>query len=102
MFYHGITSDGVRFTIAGTYVPNPQLFDLGISLCSNRDPFVKKYGRDKAEGRLKKSIQKNERGKFRVNAGKINPDRIIKSFIEKCTAFNILDSKELKLTFHLT
>lgn len=60
-FYHGYTTDGYRFTIAGRYQPllkndedtEPDVIMLGASLCSKSENFAKKLGRIKAEGRMK-------------------------------------------------
>jgi len=59
LYYHGKTSDGYRFTIAGRYqnmlahTDSIDVIMIGASLCSNNDNFAKKTGRDKAKGRLK-------------------------------------------------
>lgn len=62
LFYHGESTDGHRFTIAGRFQtlmrndPDPDGADvimLGISLCGDRDQFAKKIGRVRAEGRMK-------------------------------------------------
>ncbi len=61
LFYHGKTSDGYRFTIAGRYQdlmsnaiePDVDVIMLGCSLCSKSENFVKRLGRMKAEGRMK-------------------------------------------------
>jgi len=60
-YYHGQTSDGYRFTIAGRFQPmlendldkDVDVIMMGISLCSRTESFVKKLGRMKAEGRMK-------------------------------------------------
>lgn len=62
-FYHGKTSDGYNFTIAGRFQPmleNDQDPDvdvimLGAALVGKEDHFNKKVGRSKAEGRMKSS-----------------------------------------------
>ena len=66
LFYHGTTSDGLKYTIAGVY-ETPTLLRLGISLCTARDSFVKKLGRVRAEGRLK-SKSKFGNGPFTLAA----------------------------------
>ena len=59
LYYHGKTSDGHRFTIAGQYQAMPvndgdlSVIMMGASLCSSSDNFAKKFGRVRAEGRLK-------------------------------------------------
>ena len=60
-YYHGKTTDGYRFTIAGRYqdlIDNPvdkdvDVIMLGISLCGEQDQFCKKLGRIRAGGRMK-------------------------------------------------
>ena len=63
MYYHGKTTDGYRFTIAGRFQELPEnggdadVIMLGISLCGAMDQFAKKLGRIRAAGRMKsKSI----------------------------------------------
>jgi len=55
LFFHGTSVDGRRFTIAARFIKdrtdNNDLI-LGIAICSETDQFVKKVGRNKAEGRL--------------------------------------------------
>lgn len=51
-FFHGTTSDGHRFTLAGTYDPEESIWTFGLALCNPRDQFNKKTGRNKAGGRL--------------------------------------------------
>jgi len=58
LYYHGRTSDGYRFTIAGKYEASSDddqidIIIVGVSLCSKKDQFVKRTGRLKAEGRMK-------------------------------------------------
>lgn len=59
-FYHGYTTNGYRFTVAGKFesAADDDLIDiitLGVSLCSRIDQFCKKTGRVKAQGRMKSS-----------------------------------------------
>ena len=54
-FFHGTTNDGYRFTIAGiisTSLLRKAKLSLGMSVCSEKDPFTKKKGRLIAEGRM--------------------------------------------------
>ena len=56
-YYHGETADGYRFTIAGNYTSSNDdneidTIAMGISLCSKKDQFIKKTGRQKAKGRI--------------------------------------------------
>lgn len=50
LFYHGETTDGNRFTVAGRY--DDDVLRLGISVCSKKDQFRKKLGRARSQGRL--------------------------------------------------
>lgn len=57
LIFHGKTSDGRRFTIAGQYYSTMEndendVIRLGVALCSAQDAFVKVVGRKKAEGRI--------------------------------------------------
>lgn len=60
-YYHGKTTDGYRFTLAGRFQPMPMNGDnqevdaimFGAALCSDDDQFERKEGRMKAEGRMK-------------------------------------------------
>jgi hypothetical protein len=64
-YYHGKTTDGHRFTVAGRFQPmlendldtESDVIMLGISLCGEQDQFAKKLGRIRSAGRMKsKSI----------------------------------------------
>jgi len=100
LFFHGITLNGNRFTIAGKV---DTLFEckkgfysiikLGASLCSKNDVFIKKLGRIKAEGRLKSASNKGTENYFVGN--KIN------IFIEECSKFNNATNRQFKLMFNL-
>jgi len=50
MYFHGKTTDGYRFTIAG--VIDRGYLNMGISLCSKRDNFAKSKGRAIATERV--------------------------------------------------
>lgn len=52
MYYHGLTSDGRRFTLAGQSIVDGMGLNLGIAICGTKENFIKKVGRIKAEGRL--------------------------------------------------
>jgi predicted amidohydrolase len=57
LFYHGMTWDGRRFTIAGKFVKRGRVFKktvllMGVAICGAGDNFIKKLGRIKAENRL--------------------------------------------------
>ena len=63
LFYHGKTTDGNRFTVAGRFVEDT--LHLGVSVCSKKDQFRKKLGRVRAQGRL--DCQCNHKGKKTVS-----------------------------------
>lgn len=52
LFFHGESVDKRRFTIAARFIAESADLLLGIAICGKGDQFVKKIGRDKAEGRL--------------------------------------------------
>ena len=62
-FFHGITKDKHRFTLCGKEGKSFKWFICSISICSKNDIFVKKIGRNIAEGRLNKKVHTV---KFRV------------------------------------
>ena len=56
-YYHGFLYTGnykhdLRFTIAGRYNENYNELELNIAICSSKDQFNKKRGRELAENRL--------------------------------------------------
>lgn len=87
MYYHGRTSDNRRFTLAG--VPEGEKLVLGLSLCSAKDNFVRKTGRDKALGRVK---AKGQKGKMIVEYD---------SFMQLALLINGEPAKELQRAFKL-
>ena len=109
LFYHGKTTDGNRFTIAGKY--EGDVLRLGISVCSKKDQFRKKLGRVRSQGRLncncnikgKRNIflysdnpitekHRNENGMFSENYFKGKETKI---FVETGIYFESLTRKEL-------
>jgi hypothetical protein len=101
-FYHGTTSDGRRFTIAGKFVkkglisPKESLI-MGVSICGKKDNFIKKVGRIKSEGRLHAT---NEKGNLEVPV-KLVGDFEVREFIGQVTKFNTYEFKNLVKAFHL-
>jgi hypothetical protein len=56
-YYHGKTSEGRSFTIAGKF-DHKENIELGIGLCSAKDTLNRKLGRKIAEGRLESAHDK--------------------------------------------
>lgn len=102
MFFHGKTTDGRRFTIAGKFTRKSPLHSikllLGASLCSNNDCFIKKVGRYKAEGRLEST---NTKGKLKLKEFEFIEDKPISSFNSAVSTFNNLNSKDFQVKFNL-
>ncbi len=103
LFFHGKTTDGRRFTIAGKFtqrglIIKDDILILGASLCSKNDCFVKKVGRYKAEGRLGSKLAK---GKMTIPVPKECLDNTIKAFIDNATMYNNVDSIKFQKQFNL-
>jgi hypothetical protein len=104
LFFHGKTTDGRRFTIAGKFTQKGKiiihnLLLLGASLCSKNDCFIKKVGRYKAEGRM---MSGHRKGRI-VHALPKEPilTERTQTFIEAVASFNTLTSEELQKYFGL-
>ena len=52
-FFHGVTTDHRRFTLCAR--ENGDFMNVTIALCSHKDNFCKKIGRDISRGRLEKA-----------------------------------------------
>jgi hypothetical protein len=96
LFFHGKTTDGHRFTIAGKF-NDEQFLTLGAAICSGRDPFVKKVGRYKASGRIATHGNKGHK----VVALPARLEQQIKGFLDYVSNFNNVSSKELLKQFNL-
>jgi len=96
LFFHGVTTDNRRFTIAGKIEKNSLL--LGAAICSVQDAFIKRKGRLKAEARLKlgKSVGKQVVELFEIKRGKE-----IASFIGIASQFNSKSSYAFQKYFSL-
>ena len=92
LFFHGKTTDGKRFTIAGK--PNANGFTVAASLCSKNDLFVKKIGRAKAAGRLESNLK-------HVEMVVDTTDHGTTAFINKMKEFNLVKSRDFQLVFNL-
>lgn len=114
-FYHGTTTDGRRFTLAGRYeIPSDNHAELiiGLSICSKRDQFIKKLGRVRSQGR---SLSNDNFGKFKINlysSSVIMPDPSTKNkdwfvgkeiftFISIAKSFNNITARQLIKRFNL-
>jgi hypothetical protein len=97
MFYHGTTTDGRRFTIAGSLSEEFKTLKLGIAICGTKELFVKKLGRVKAESRLLGSAKRGVLNHFAID----NTHEYYKEFAAGCSEFNNIDSATLKKIFNL-
>jgi hypothetical protein len=101
LFFHGKTTDGRRFTIAGKFTQKGKILKknvllLGASLCSRNDCFIKKVGRYKAEGRL---MSVHNKGKVMYPVLVI--DNQIQVFIQTAMNFTSVDSISFQRQFNL-
>jgi hypothetical protein len=101
-FFHGKTSEGQKFTIAGEFSKSGIIFkdknlSLGISLCSSNDHFVKETGRVKALGRLK------GRGDFAKQELRVkNSEKSdMQLFMDQVVGYNEMSRKALQKIFNL-
>ena len=112
MYFHGTTTDGYRFTIAGV-IEDPHL-NLGIAICSGLDQFRKAKGRGIATERLLSQRNSKGVGKFQVHLYNDVPkteqttlDRDyflnngFKTFTDLVAAFNTLPKKGVLKIFNL-
>ena len=113
LFYHGETIDGYRFTIAGQFSPLPkdsidqdiEVIMLGTSLCSLEDQFVKKLGRQKAEGRMNSEATLKGRSYYGLY-DKTMPQnwfegKELSTFLKVVKDYELMRSSEFKNKFHL-
>lgn len=113
LFYHGKTIDGYRFTIAGQYSPLPKnsidqdidVIILGAALCTPEDQFVKKLGRQKAEGRMNSEVKFDGRSHHNLY-DKTLPQNWFKGkelgiFLKLAKDYELMRSSEFKKSFHL-
>jgi hypothetical protein len=106
LLFHGRTSDGRRFTIAGQYYSTMEngendIIRLGAALCSESDSFVKKTGRKKAEGRI---FARGPKGKSYFNLLHLNgaiTGNEINIFIEAAKKHEYLTVKGFMYKFAL-
>jgi len=97
MFYHGVTTDNRRFTIAGKLSDDFKSLKLGIAICGAKELFVKKLGRIKAESRLLGSAKRG----ILTTLAAYNESKYYQEFVEIASSFNGYDSKDLKRGFNL-
>jgi hypothetical protein len=103
LYYHGKTTDGRRFTIAGQVTKAGKIFrhkviSLGVSLCSRNDQFRKVVGRAKAVGRIYSTQKK---GIATLSYPK-DDAHLTKYFIESMSVYNTKTSVELQKDFNLS
>lgn len=113
MFYHGVTTDNLRFTVSGRIEGDD--LKLGIAICGAKERFIKKMGRIKSESRLIGSSKKGvmlfglytdsfkefsngQSGTFTPNYFKGKESVIFYHLVSKFSSYN---SKELKIEFSL-
>ena len=112
LFYHGESSDGYRFTIAGRFQPmlendidnESDVIMLGISLCGEKDQFAKKIGRVRSEGRMKsKGIHGRTYFSLYQETQPLNwfKDQTQKVFMEAAQLNNVLSRTALMRKFNL-
>jgi hypothetical protein len=112
MYFHGTTTDGYRFTIAGV-IEDPHL-NLGISVCSGHDQFRKAKGRGIATERLLSQRNAKGVGKFQVHLYTDVPkeegttleryyfvNNEFKTFIDLVATFNTITKKSVLGIFNL-
>jgi hypothetical protein len=114
MYFHGKTVDGVRYTVSG--VVKDDDLQLGISICSDKQQFRKKRGREISSGRVLnqrqypsgriiRSLYSDDMGE--ENRGQAGyPENYfvgkeIKVFTTYVKNFNHFTKKELQVEFRL-
>jgi hypothetical protein len=112
LFFHGTSIDRRRFTIAAKFIAEVADLLLGIAICSETDQFIKKVGRNKAEGRLLSEGFKGCTVLGLYSARDFEPDGVgfvqdwfvgkeLDIFLEKCAIYELSTFKELKDIFNL-
>jgi len=112
LFYHGKTTDGRRFTVAGKFDGKDKdaHINIGIALCSEKDQFVKKLGRIKAEGRMNQKVSHEGSGRhslylydFYKTETVLNwfVGKELQAFLEVAKDMETIDSRELQLWYAL-
>lgn len=92
LFFHGVTSDNRRFTVAGVSNDNNRFnLRLSFSLCSGKDIFCKRIGRIIAKGRLM-----SRKKCFSVAAPDIPEHPVSKFFYKYCADMQYKTYDELK------
>jgi hypothetical protein len=100
LFFHGKTTDGYNYTIAGTVdkrLLRKSLINMGIAVCSNNDNFSRKRGRLISEGRLLCDREVNGKKLIKVKA----TDGIIKTFVDNVSSYNTFTRNTLLKEFSL-
>jgi hypothetical protein len=97
MFYHGVTTDNRRFTVSGTPSKDFMTLKLGVAICGEKELFCRKTGRIKSESRLLGSAKHGVLTKLSID----KKEEYHKEFVNICSEFNRISSKDLKKIFHL-
>jgi hypothetical protein len=101
LFFHGKTTDNIRFTVAGLFDDNN--LNLGVAICSKKNAFVKKVGRAKAEGRAfgLYGLHAYPKGSNLLKF-KGHTELTAKTFFEHVSQYNTITSNDLKNRFALS
>jgi hypothetical protein len=98
MYFHGKTTDGYRFTIAGAI--NENKLHFGVSVCSDRDNFIKTRGRSIARTRLLSKRNYQNVGKYSMDI--VDPiENKFNFFATQAAQHNFVCRKVLLKTCHL-
>ena len=100
MYFHGETTDGYRFTIAGYVQDN--FLHMGVSVCGDRDNFVKSKGRSIATTRLLSEKNNQNIGRYAQDIENQRPiENEFKLFTTYASARNLGTKKKLLKISHL-
>jgi len=100
MFFHGVTTDGNRFTMAGTIVSNKTL-SIGLAICNQDDKFTKEIGRNISYGRsVTQKSPEDIRGRKHITIPS-NVDRVSTFFYNIASGYCKERKRELIIDFDL-
>ena len=98
MYFHGETTNGYRYTIAGLI--DGKYLRMGISVCGDRDNFVKSRGRSIATTRLLSEKNNHDIGRYFIEI--LDPiDNEFNFFTYKAVRYNEYSKKNLLKIAHL-
>jgi hypothetical protein len=103
MYFHGTTTDGFRFTVAGLILGKRQQLDMGISVWDGgKIMFRKSSGRNRATARLLSTGNVNRVGEYTSSLiGSEIVEDDFKVFTVVAAEFNTYTKKELLKAFNL-